>query len=195
MAKTKPASAEKPYLREYFLQQRKLLCEDIKRKDDLDAEIQIRLLMSREYRAADTVLLYMARPHEIATTMILNAALANSKAVGLPVCINDKEMIFRRIDSVSELEKGRYGISEPNDRCEQIVPDHKTLCVCPALACDMRGYRLGFGGGYYDRFLKDFSGTKAALCYADGIIPVIHSFDFDIRMDVIHTDSFTRHMK
>lgn len=195
MGKTKPASAEKPYLREYFLEQRKQLCEDEKRKEELDAEIQIRLLMSREYRAADTVLLYMARRHEIATTMILNAALANGKAVGLPVCIDDKEMIFRRIDSVSGLVSGRYGIMEPNAECEAIIPDENTLCVCPALSCDMRGYRLGFGGGYYDRFLKDFSGTKAALCYADAIIPVIHSFDFDIPMDVIHTDSFTRLMK
>ena len=194
MGKTNPASAEKPYLREYFLEQRKLLCEDEKRKGDLDAEIQIRLLMSREYRAADTVLLYMARRHEIATSMILNAALANGKAVGLPVCVDDKTMIFRRITSVSELVAGRYGIMEPKAECEEIVPVEHTLCVCPALSCDMRGYRLGFGGGYYDRFLKDFPGTKAALCYADAIIPVIHSFEFDIPMDVIHTDSFTRTM-
>ena len=195
MSKTKPASVEKPYLREYFLEQRKLLCEDKKRKEELDAEIQIRLLISREYRDADTVLLYMARRHEIATPMILNAALANGKTVGLPVCTDDHQLLFRRISSVSDLIRGRYGIMEPNECCELIDPDEKTLCVCPALSCDMRGYRLGFGGGYYDRFLKGFPGTKAALCYADSIVPVIHSFDYDIPMDVIHTDSFTRYMQ
>ncbi|MBQ3286009.1 MAG: 5-formyltetrahydrofolate cyclo-ligase [Ruminococcus sp.] len=195
MSKTKPASAEKPYLREYFLEQRRLLCENEKRKDDLDTEIQIRLLLSREYRAADTVLLYMARRHEIATSMILNAAFANGKSVGLPVCTDEHQMIFRRIASVSDLVPGRYGIMEPNESCESINPDEKTLCVCPALSCDMRGYRLGFGGGYYDRFLNGFPGKKAALCYSDSIIPVIHSFDFDIPMDVVFTDSFTRYMK
>ncbi|MBQ3330028.1 MAG: 5-formyltetrahydrofolate cyclo-ligase [Ruminococcus sp.] len=195
MAKTNPASAEKPYLREFFLEQRKRLCEDRQRKDDLDAEIQIRLLMSRDYRDADTVLLYMARRHEIATSMIMHAALANGKTVGYPVCMNDHHMIFRRIAAVSDFVQGRYGILEPKTECETIVPDDKTLCVCPALSCDMRGFRLGFGGGYYDRYLKDFTGKKAALCYADSIVPVIHSFDYDIKMDVIHTDSFTRYMK
>ena len=195
MAMTNPASTEKPYLREFFLEQRKQLCEDQQRKNELDTEIQIRLLISREYREADTVLLYMARPHEIATSKILYAALANHKTVGMPVCIDDEHMIFRRIESKSDLVIGKFGILEPKEICEEIKPDEHTLCVCPALSCDMRGSRLGFGGGYYDRYLSGFAGRKAALCYSDSIIPQIHSFDHDIPMDIIFTDNFTRYMK
>lgn len=195
MSTSNPLSDAKPYLREFFLEQRKLLCSDKKRKEALDQDIQARVLFSREYRNADSVLLYMARDHEIATSMLMYAALANHKKVGFPVCLDDNRMVFRRIDSLSDVAGGKYDILEPKSGCEEIVPDHHSLCVCPALSCDMLGFRLGFGGGYYDRFLKDFPGIKAALCYSDSIIPAIRSEAFDIKMDVIYTDSFSRYMK
>ena len=190
-----PASAEKPYLRDFFREQRKQLCEDAERKNALDAEIQTRLLISPGYRAADTVLVYMARPFEIATSMILRAALANHKTLALPACTDDGRMVFRRVSELSQLVPGRFGILEPDPDCGIVSPDTHSLCVCPALCCDMRGYRLGFGGGYYDRFLAGFSGIKAALCYSDSLIPLIREEAYDIKMDVIHTDSFTRTMK
>lgn len=195
MAIHHPASADKPYLRDYFLEQRKSLCEEIERKNALDLEIQTRLLITPEYRSADTVLLYMARPIEIATSLILHAAFANHKKVALPVCMEQGCMIFRRIDSLRDVAPGRFGILEPTAECDTVTPDAHTLCVCPALSCDMRGYRLGFGGGYYDRYLMDFPGVKAALCYADSMIPKIREDAFDIKMDVILTDSFSRYMK
>lgn len=195
MAIHHPASADKPYLRDYFLEQRKSLCEEIERKNALDLEIQTRLLITPEYRSADTVLLYMARPIEIATSLILHAAFANHKLVALPVCMEQGRMIFRRIESLRDVVPGRFGILEPGAECDTVTPDVHTLCVCPALSCDMRGYRLGFGGGYYDRYLMDFPGVKAALCYADSMIPKIREDAFDIKMDVILTDSFTRYMK
>ncbi len=177
------------------MEQRKRLCEDVERKNALDLEIQTRLLITPEYRAADTILLYMARPAEIATSLILHAAFANHKKVALPVCMDQGQMIFRRIDSLHDVSPGRFGILEPKPECEEIIPDEHTLCVCPALCCDMRGYRLGFGGGYYDRYLVDFPGVKAALCYADSMIPKLGEDAYDIKMDVILTDSFTRTMK
>lgn len=195
MAANKPTSVDKPYLRDFFIEQRKRLCEDLERKNALDLEIQTRLLIAPEYRAADTVLLYMARPSEIATSLILHAAFANHKKVALPVCLDQGRMFFRRINSLNDVAPGRFGILEPTEACEEITPDEHTLCVCPALSCDMRGYRLGFGGGYYDRYLVDFPGVKAALCYADSMIPKLGEDTFDIKMDVILTDSFTRTMK
>ena len=195
MSTVNPASSDKPYLRDFFTEQRRELCQEPDRKNALDMEIQTRLLISPEYRAASTVLLYMARPFEIACSMILYAALANHKTVALPVCMEDHRMEFRRIRSLTDVAPGKYGILEPTDKCEIVVPEKNTLCVCPALACDMRGYRLGFGGGYYDRFLNDFAGVKAALCYSDSLIPQIDTDEFDVKMDAIHTDSFSRYMK
>ena len=195
MALSKPTRSDKPYLRDYFLERRRELVADADRKAALDAEIQTRLLMSAAYRDADTVLLYMARPHEISTSLIIHAALANHKTVGLPVCLDDGIMEFRRIDSLSDLRPGRYGILEPPENEEVIIPDAHTLCVCPSLCCDMRGFRLGFGGGYYDRYLADFPGIAAALCYADSLIPEIEHGDFDIHTDLVVTDSYIKYIK
>ena len=195
MSMINPASCDKPYLRDFFTEQRRELCADNDRKNALDAEIQTRLLISPEYRSASAVLLYMARPFEIACSMILYAALANHKTVALPVCLEGHRMEFRRIRSLRDVAPGKYGILEPTFDCEIVIPDESALCVCPALACDMRGYRLGFGGGYYDRFLSSFTGVKAALCYSDSLIPRIEADEFDVKMDVIHTDNFTRYMK
>ena len=194
MSASNPASNDKAYLRDYFSEKRLKLCQDLSRKEALDAEIQTRLIISPEYRAADAVLVYMARPTEIATSMIIHAALANNKIVALPVCTENSGMIFRQIGDISELRPGSFGILEPDDSCPEYKADENTLCVCPALCCDMSGYRLGFGGGYYDRFLADFKGCKAALCYSDAVIPSIDTDEYDIGMDVIHTDSFTRYI-
>lgn len=190
-----PLSADKPLLRDYYMEKRGQLCSDADRKTALDMEIQTRLIVSPEYRACDKILVYMARPYEIATSMIIHAALANNKTVGLPVCLDNKEMIFRQIRSMCDLKPGRFGILEPSENCPVIISDEKTLCVCPALACDMQGFRLGFGGGFYDRYLADFRGVKAALCYAEGVIPELRRGEYDIAVNVIHTDSFTRYIQ
>ena len=190
-----PASNEKEYLRDYFKEKRAQLCEDLSRKEALDAEIQTRLIISPEYRAAESVLIYMARPDEISTSLIIHAALANNKTVALPVCNADKSMTFRQIRDIVDLKPGSFGILEPDESCPVITPGESSLCVCPGLCCDMRGFRLGFGGGYYDRFLADFKGVKAALCYSDSVIPAIAADKYDVRMNVIHTDSFTRYIK
>nr|WP_316624924.1 5-formyltetrahydrofolate cyclo-ligase [uncultured Ruminococcus sp.] len=194
MSSVNPTANDKKYLRSYFSDKRRKLCDDADRKKTMDEEIQTRLIISREYRSCDTVLIYMAQPKEIATSMIIRAALANNKRVGLPVCLDDGRMEFRRIYSLSQLHPGRFNISEPDDSCEVIVPDERTLCVCPCLCCDLHGSRLGYGGGYYDRYLASFPGCAAALCYSDSVIPSIESEDFDIKMNVIHTDSFSRYI-
>ncbi len=187
------ASGEKGYLRDFFMERRRALCDEPARKEALDSEIAARVLISPAYRDAKQVLVYMARPYEIATSMIIFAALANHKEVGLPVCLDDGRMVFRRITDLSELRPGRFGILEPAEDSTELIPDSGTLCVCPALCCDMQGCRLGFGGGYYDRYLADFDGVKAALCYSDSVIPAIERDEFDIPVDVIFTDNFTRY--
>ena len=195
MINANPASNDKAYLRDFFTERRASLCRDLDRKNALDAEIQTRLIISPEYRAAKAVLVYMARPTEIATSMIIHAALANNKIAALPVCVDDGVMVFREIRSLTALKPGKYGILEPDMSCPEYEAGEGDLCVCPALCCDMSGYRLGYGGGYYDRFLADFKGVKAALCYSDSVIPSIQTESFDAGMDVIHTDSFTRYIR
>lgn len=190
----KPAKTDKPFMRRFFEEKRKILLEKNNDKQATDLEIQSRLLMSAEYRRSDTILIYAARENEIATDGIIHAALANGKTVALPVCRKGGVMTFHRIDSLSQLEPGRFGIMEPVTGCEEVIPGKNTLCVCPALCCDMRGYRLGWGAGYYDRYLAKYDCLKAALCYSDSLIPAFEVFDYDIRMDLVCTENFIRHI-
>lgn len=190
----KPAKTDKPFMRRFFREKRKILSENKELKQATDLEIQSRLLLSAEYRRCDTILIYAARSFEIATEAIIHAALANHKKVGLPVCREDGVMSFHRITSLADLEKGRFDIPEPREGCEEILPDNRTLCICPALCCDMRGYRLGWGAGYYDRYLAEHACLTAALCYSDALIPDFESFDYDVRMDLICTEKFIRHI-
>ena len=191
----KPAKTDKAFMRRFFEEKRKILSENYDKKQTIDLEIQSRLILSPEYRRADTILIYAARGNEIATKQIILAVLSNRKTVALPVCIDKSEMIFRRIGSLSDLTPGRYGIPEPTGDCPEVIPDRDTLCVCPSLCCDMRGYRLGWGAGYYDRYLAKHDCLKAALCYSDSLIPEFEVSGYDIGMDMICTENYIRHIK
>lgn len=190
-AMNKPAKTDKPFMRRFFMEKRKILIEKNK-KAAIDLEIQARVLLSEEYRRAKTIFIYAARKEEIATDKLILAALANHKTVALPVCQDGGVMTFHVIRSTAELVPGKFGILEPCEDCPEIVPDADTLCICPALGCDMRGYRLGWGGGYYDRYLAEHDCLKAALCYAESLIPGFEAFDYDIRMNLVYTESFIR---
>ena len=190
-----PPVKDKQALRAFFTEKRRILAKDDERKRQLDLEIESRLILTPEYRSAHALLLYAAREHEIATVSILYAALANGKTVAYPRCEDGGEMTFCAVASYADLIPGRYGILEPRQDCPVFIPDARTLCVCPALCCDMSGYRLGFGGGYYDRFLSDFGGVSAALCYSEALIPSLVHDEHDIPMRLIVTDSFIRHIQ
>lgn len=185
----------KETLRSYFLEKRKILSENqAEEKRALDLEIQSRLLMSDLYRNTDTVLCYVSRDFEIDTKGVILASLSNHKRVAVPRCEENGEMRFYLISSLSDLEEGSLGIREPKRQMR--IPDdyEKSICVCPALCCDMRGYRVGFGKGFYDRFLRDYSGISLSLCYSDALIPEIKTEDFDIHTNAVVTDSFIRHI-
>ena len=187
-----PPKGDKTVQRAYYLEKRRILAKDAELKASLDKEIQSRLIISPEYRECTSVLLYAARENEIATDMIFYAAAANGKAVAYPRCEGEGVMRFCRVSSLRELVPGRYGILEPRDGAEPFIPDEGCLCVCPALSCDMSGYRLGFGGGYYDRFLSDFAGVSAALCYADAVVTELPRDSYDVPVDSVATESYIR---
>lgn len=188
----KPPLTDKSVQRGLYREKRRVLLADPGRKSDLDREIQSRLILSSAYRDADALLLYAAREDEIATDMILFAALSNHKTVAFPRCGEKGEMRFYIVDSPSRLIPGRFGIREPDPSCTPFRPDSRTLCVCPCLCCDMEGFRLGAGGGYYDRFLSSFEGVSAALCYADAMLTELYREPHDVPVNAVFTEQYVR---
>ena len=84
--------------------------------------------------------------------------------MGVPKCISKGIMEVYKIRSFDDLEPGKYGILEPKEGCEKISPKAIHLALIPCLSCSMKGERLGYGGGYYDRYLQQITGTQAVLC-------------------------------
>lgn len=131
-----------------------------KTKADIDIFGQLKPLADK----ASAVLTYASTPIEVDTRRLIDYCLEKGIRVALPRS-GDTELSFFYINSVSELSTGRFGIDEPpaDDPAEF---DENTLCVVPALCADGDGYRLGYGRGYYDRFLGGFPGTSVIICYS-----------------------------
>ncbi len=184
--------SDKINLREEHKRKRRQLDADKKRA--LDVEIQSKLLMTDEYRACDTVLVYFPTEYEIDTKGIISAAFANKKKVALPVTNDDYSLSFYYINSLKELKQGKFKIMEPADRSRVVTEFDTSICIVPALCCDLSGNRIGYGKGCYDRFLSTYSGKSIALCYNDSIVLSIDTEDTDHAVDVLVSDSFVKYI-
>lgn len=158
---------QKKALRARFLAERAAMHFD--RRAAADAAITKAVCASPEYKAAKQVFCYVSMPHEVCTRALLRAVLRDGKILGLPVCDTAHcEMTFYRLDDIKELQSGAYRIPvPPTDDSRILLPDDDTLMIVPMLAFDAEGWRLGAGGGYYDRYLAKYPVQTLGICYAD----------------------------
>ena len=172
-------SAEKGLLRKEFLRLRSSLLPQ--EKAALDASIASRVLQNDAYLSADTVLCYISLPDEIDTRPILVDAWERGKRVAVPRCEKGGKMDFYEISSYADLEGGMYGILEPTESCALVLPKSDDLCIVPCLAVDDRRSRLGYGGGYYDRYLSSHCVRTLGLCYASCLTRDLPHDAFDVQ--------------
>lgn len=164
---------------------RSLSPEEIARKS---AVISRKLLSLPEYKSADAVMLYISAFGEVSTRELAELMPADGKRVAAPVCDTEtKAAAPYYMESASRLKRGAYGILEP-ERTEKARIEDFGLIVVPGLAFDLRGARLGFGEGYYDRLLSGTSVTRAALCYDFQLMDEIPADALDVPMDIIITE-------
>jgi 5-formyltetrahydrofolate cyclo-ligase len=132
----------------------------VKSAADEDIFEQLKALADK----AGAVFTYVSTEIEVDTRRLIKYCLEHGIPVAVPVS-GDTELTFYYISDISELSCGRYNILEPTNREHEAVPDENTLCVVPALCADGSGLRLGYGKGYYDRYLSGFCGTSVIICY------------------------------
>lgn len=148
------------------------------------------------FRYAKKVLLYAATPDEIDVTGIAEAAWAKGKTVLFPKC--DKAthtMEYYAVNSYDELKVDAYGILEPSSDCPKYDPKNdreEAVCFVPGLVYDKSGYRLGYGKGFYDRYLSGFSGCRIGVVYSDFILDEVPRGYYDVSVDILLTEKGVR---
>ena len=183
----------KNQIRADYKSKRALMCP--KEKTVRDDKIYKTFTESDIYKNAKTLLLYCAAKGEIETKGIMLKALADSKKIALPKCNDDLTMQFLEVTSLDDLENGTYNIDCPKETCKEHIPTQLDLCIVPGLVFDINGYRLGYGKGYYDRFLSEFDGVCAGLVYHDFIVASLPRGKYDCSLDYLVTDKGIRFIK
>lgn len=139
---------------------------------------------SELYRSAKTIYGYMPYNQEVRTVAMLERAIRDGKRVAIPKCYGD-EMRFIFMDDLSQVEKGYAGIPEPIADAP-IADDETALVLMPGLAFDAQGHRIGYGGGFYDKFLaKEPDHPTLALCYDFQMLEYLETEEYDIPVDVV----------
>ena len=139
---------------------------------------------SEAYKAAKTIYGYLPYNQEVRTVPMLEQALKDGKRVAVPKVYGD-EMKFLYLDDLSKVEKGYAGIPEPIAD-GPVADDDTALVLMPGLAFDPAGHRIGYGGGFYDKFLAaEPNHPTLALCYEFQMLPELHTEEHDIPVDTV----------
>ena len=139
---------------------------------------------SEAYQKAKTIYGYLPYNQEVRTVPMLERALKDGKKVAVPKVYGD-EMKFLYLDDLNAVAKGYAGIPEPIAD-EPVAQDETALVLMPGLAFDPQGHRIGYGGGFYDKFLAaEPHHPTLALCYEFQMLPKLDVEDHDIPVDTV----------
>ena len=163
-------------------------------KEEADAQILRRVTGLYQYRQAQMVLTYVSTPIEVDTLALIRQAWQDGKTVCVPRCREGERLMdFYRIREMEDLERGAFGVWEPIPaRCEKVTRFEDSICVVPGLGFDHFGFRLGYGKGYYDRFLSRYEGCKVGICYQECISYRLPRGRYDVPVDLLATPRFLR---
>lgn len=164
-------------------------------KSSRDERILSRLLSLSAYKRCGTLLTYVSTDIEVDTVRLIERALKDGKRVAAPRCVKGtRDMVFYVISSLDDLEKGSFSVMEPiPKRCGKLKKFDGALCIVPALAYDRYGYRLGYGKGYYDRFLSSHRGLiKAGIEYCRCIETELIHGRYDVPADILVTEKYVK---
>ena len=158
-------------------------------KIDYDSRICRRITNLCAFKHAEVILMYSPVNGEIDITPVARAAISEGKRIAYPKCLSKTgEMEFYFVNSPDDLIPGTFRIPEPPDRAimfdkRHVISPDSCLCIIPGLVFDRRGYRLGYGKGYYDRYLSDLMAVRAGVVYSGFVIDRIPNGRFDLKVD------------
>lgn len=176
---------EKQLLRKQLIKKRTEIPP--KQKNQMDKTIFNSLTNLVNVKNAEIILTYVSTPIEVDTLEFIKWAKENGKIVGVPITFKE-HIAFYKIECLNELKISNFGILEPAENKLNIISNFSnSICVVPALAYDSDGFRIGYGKGYYDKFLSEYNGMKIGICYKNFIMKVPVE-EHDAFVDIVVTD-------
>ncbi|MCL2829065.1 MAG: 5-formyltetrahydrofolate cyclo-ligase [Oscillospiraceae bacterium] len=166
---------------------------DIRR--EVDSEITRRALSLPAFRLADTIFCYFSVGAEIDTRPLLEQTLRLGKTLCLPRCQSGGTMDPVAVSDLRALTEVFFGIPQPGVDALAVPPESIDLAIVPGLAFDLSGYRLGQGGGYYDRFLPKLSGVAVGLCRSAVLLPKVPRDPHDQPISILVTEKEIAELK
>ena len=148
-------------------------------------QIQDNLRKVDFFRNAKSIGAYYSIGSEVKTLDILQEILKAGKEISLPKVVK-KDLVFKKINSLSDLEPGNFSVMEPKEYCNDVKKIE--VIIVPAIALTIDGYRLGYGFGYYDRYLDGKKSKTIALSYSKQIIKSFIHSNHDVRIDCTITE-------
>ncbi|HHW36930.1 MAG TPA: 5-formyltetrahydrofolate cyclo-ligase [Bacillales bacterium] len=155
------------------------------------SDIATNLFNTNDWKQANTIALTISRGTEVDTKSIIEMGWKEGKRIVVPKCEPaTKEMTFRALENFDQLEIVYYGLLEPKENeTKAVSPSEIKLIVVPGLIYNHKGYRVGFGGGYYDRFLSKYNGRTAALAFQEvQLVEELLIEEHDIPVNMIVTN-------
>ena len=171
-------------LRKKILQEMKALSQE--QKQAMDRALTERFLQHPFYQEAKTIATYLSFPHEFQTQELIEQALKDDKKVLIPKTYPKGRMDFV-VYHPQQLVKTSFGLLEPQGDLEVVEPSQIDLIHVPGLAFTTEGYRIGYGGGYYDRYLEHFAGHTMSTIYPCQV-QEFNSEDHDIAVQEVLID-------
>lgn len=160
--------------------------ETLRKSDDA---LFVRFLALPEVERAQTIFAFWGVPgREPATERLVRELHRRGKTVGLPRMLADRQMEVRVFDPAIPMVQAQFGIWEPSVACPLLSKENIDLALVPSLCYDRNGGRLGFGGGYYDRWLGDFPGLRVGLCREHILRDALPLEEHDLRVDLVVTE-------
>lgn len=174
-----------------FLRARDSLSSDEIQSKSL--EIAHLFLSLKEYQKTQTLFFYASKESEVNTSLMIEAAWQDGKKVALPRTLDDEHLEARLVTNLErDCHKGRFDILEPHPKKTMEIAKETIDCfVVPGVAFDLKGYRMGWGKGYFDRYLSDLrpNQIKIGLAYELQVCKALQTSPHDVKIDVLVTEN------
>ena len=180
---------DKKELRQQGIQKLKELADKPKIKSAKEQQILALFFASQQWKKAQTVAVIKAVDFEFDTEKVMARAFLEGKKIVVPKSLPERQLAFYEVDEKTNYYVTKFGVEEPESNLF-VTKEEIDLIVVPGLVFSTKGYRVGFGGGFYDRYLATYQGETCSLVFSEQMNDTWEADAFDIPVTKIYTDTF-----